>query len=253
MAYLRYGGTTFPRDSAKVERSIEFLAPAGIPLWTKQTWTCTVVLNPDNVGGTTAEQIAGNYALTEGQMYAALIVRNRELALYSDGGTRLIYLPAVAPNIGANGPTTMFFANPIGDGTEFAGMRTFTFQTTATYPVADLSRVLVNFQESLSFRGSGAPAKVIRIGMRMAVNQYPRAASICTASQSGTATGAIARPLWAVPPPIWKGGDHDSDQNQTSMTGGIRQGDSLTNFTVSWNYNFSRAGKPFVGVPHEFV
>lgn len=251
--YFQYGGYRFPNDSTKVERSAVAIAPAGIPLWEQHTWNVTCVAVQDDVSGSTAEQIAAGYAALDSAIRAAMSRRNQRASVFTDGGIEVMALPSVAAGIGGSGPTTTFKSNPVGDGTEFAGMRTISFTITATYPVVDLSRTLVSFSETLQLRGSGAPPKRIRIGMRASALQYPRVASVCTAVQSGTAVGAISRPMWAVPKPLWPGADHDSDQDVITQASGQRQGEGLTNFAVSWSYSFSRPGKPFVGVPHEFL
>lgn len=249
--YFQYGNYRFGRDSTKVERSYQTIAPAGVPLWEEWTWNCTTVLNPDIVGGTTAEQIAYNYAATDAGIYRALQPRNGRASLITDGGVEVMYLrPASFP--GERGPTIQFQSNPVGDGTEFAGMRTISFAITARYVIGDLSRILTAFNETLTLRGTGQPPKVVKIGMVASVIQYPRAASMCYAVQSGSATGAVARPTWAVPKPLWLTTDYDGDQTQVVHQSGQRNAESLTNFTISWSYSFSRPGKPFVGVPHEF-
>lgn len=235
-----------------MERSYQAIAPAGVVLWEEWTWNCTTVLNPDIVGGSTAEDIAANYAATDAGIYRALQRRNVRASLFTDGGIEVMALrPAQFP--GERGPTVKFQANPVGDGTEFAGMRTISFAISARYVVSDLSRVLTAFSETLTLRGTGQPPKVVKIGMVASVIQYPRAASMCFAVQSGSATGAIARPMWAVPKPLWHTTDYDGEQTQISLQSGQRDGETIVNPSVSWSYSFSRPGKPFVGVPHEFV
>ena len=154
-----------------MERSYKTIAPAGVPLWEDWTWNCTTVLNPDIVGGSTAEGIAANYAATDAAIYSALKPRNLRASLITDGGVEVMALrPAQFP--GERGPTIQFQANPVGDGTEFAGMRTISFAISARYVVRDLGRILTAFSETLTLRGTGQPPKVVKIGMVASVIQY---------------------------------------------------------------------------------
>lgn len=135
-------------------------------------------------------------------------------------------------------------------GAEGITLKTATLAFDATYPVVNAG-YLLEFRETLTFRGGG-PSRVCKRAVNTTPqSQMPYQFTEYYATQSGSAIGFRDEPF--IPPPIqaWSAFEM-GDQRQTSDTSPQPAGLIYENFPVSWSYQFV-SPNPLLGVPNRWA
>lgn len=248
---MRYGigGTLLDNNVVRYTRRIVAETNArGVPIKHRHYHGVTVLLATTQTDSTAKQK---DFSRQENLLRALLSRRNQVFAFFHDDGTPT---DAVITPVGSISGTDCFgIGNPQEGLGEYVGQRTMTFTVSASYPVGDPRGVLIDFQETLSFQGDGAPPWEEYCGfLGSIIRQVFLPKSQCFAFQSGTAVGFLDYPRFGgphgAPVPMWAA-HYKSEQSRYTMGAPVGDGNTLTNFPISWSYVHSRWGTPFNGVP----
>ncbi len=251
---MRYGidGTLLDNNVVRYTRQIEAVKNArGVPLSHRHFHNVTVLL-ASYQSDTIARQ--KDFSRQEWNLRSLLSKRNRVFAFYHDDGTPT---DAVLTPVGSiSGTDCLRIDNPEEGRGEYTSQRTMRFVVTGTYPVGDPRGALVDFKETLTFQGDGAPPwedECMFLGTVVRMVYLPK--SRCFAFQSGSATGYLDYPKFGGPHgapvsfwPQW----YKSELSRYTLGDAVGDGDTLTNYPLSWSYTHARWGTPFTGIPHQW-
>jgi hypothetical protein len=232
----RYGSYNFDTQSCEVTLNIQTLVNRrNVPY---------ALVGQMNVAGylAGADTTAVNAACVA--MEAALEVPYRDLVVYTDAGaaTHLaLYNNNSTTGVVIDGPRY-----PRGKGVELVTLRYFEFTGRAEYPIGTGRGVLMSFQETVTFQGTGGPKFILKdsltgLPQRQVIQQRTRV----SATQQGQAEGYLDYPT--EPPPLWPAAEH-VELRRVSRQGGTFHGKTWQGFTVSWHYQFEAAA-PLAGRP----
>lgn len=249
---MRYsaGGTLLDNNVVRCVRQIRAETNArGVPIKHRHFHSVTVLLST-SLSDSTARQ--KDFSRQEFLLRSLLSVRNQTYAFLHDDGTAT---DAVLTPVGSiSGTDCLDIGNPQEGRGEYVGQRTMTFTVAASYPIGDPRGVLVNFEESLTFQGDGGPPWEEYVGfLGSVIRQYFAVKSQCFAFQVGSAVGFLDYPKFGGPhgaPVSFWPANYKSEQSRYTTGAPVGDGNTLTNFPISWSYVHSRFGTPFTGIPH---
>ncbi len=235
--YLRKGEYTHPIGQPQIAISKRpILDRGGVPIAHAVTWSIQGML----LGSGQADLDAQIERLT-----AAYARQNEDVVLLlSDGVTESQHTLQVKDTRGGvyvtQGPDF-----PKGDGPEYATRRSFAVQLSAEVPIADSHAAVMHFTETLSTSGGGPSYRHVETALGFPIKQQLRRATTYHATQSGAATGYTLYPR--VPGPIFGEANLAQAPRITRRSPQV-VGNSMRNFTVSWQYRFESAW-PMFGLP----
>ncbi len=187
--------------------------------------------------------------LLENALRTALSAWGLDLTFFTDAGapTPLTMLSAtsltgVAITRGPDFKTTK--------NAEYANVRTWEFEAEATYPMANTSRILESFSETLSFSG-GMPIYKFRSARNgPAQKQLLTPLDTFRATQKGKIVGFAGYPTWALPQPMWPYAImHGGEPTSETPT---RLGNGYEGFPLTYSWTFEDTN-PLVGVPNIWI
>lgn len=139
---------------------------------------------------------------------------------------------------------------PNADGAQLTTYRDYVVRLAADYFVGNPARLVVAFTETLSFEGGTPDRGVIELSNGPPVDYISVAQTAYRCTQSGSAVGYTAYPLWLVrpafPPALFEG-----RQPPVVYTAPEAEGGANVNFGLQWSYRFASA-RPLVGLPRVF-
>ncbi len=233
---LRYGSYTFDTDSCEVTMDIQTLVnERNVPYVQAYMMSVSGYIN----GANTAAVDAGCQTLE-----SALAAPYRDLVLYTDSGSAThlaLYNTGSITGVVPTGPRY-----PVGKGAELVTYRKFEFSARVEHPIGTGRGVLMSFQESISFDGTGGPRFILKDALvgppqRQLVQQRSRV----RANQSGRATGYLEYPT--PPAPLWPQDEH-LEARQVRKVGGKFRGRAWQDFVIQWSYQFEST-TPLAGNP----
>lgn len=236
--YLRKGEYTHPIGEPQISISRRpVLNSGGVPVAHAVTWSIQGML------------LGSGQADLDAQIEAFITAYARQnedvVLLLSDGVTESQHTLKVRDTRGGvyvtQGPDF-----PKGDGPEYATRRSFAVQISAEVPVEESTSALLSFTETLSTSGGGPRYAHIETALGFPIKQQLRRATTYLATQSGTATGYALYP--SVPPPIF-GTANLAQSPRITRRSPEWVGNTVRNFTVSWQYQFESA-LPMFGLPN---
>jgi hypothetical protein len=230
-----YGNFALPAGGVSVaESGVTERNAGGQPLNFKQSWTLTGRLD----GLPNQDAVAAAMAA----MQVAFLTPYQDLVLKTDGGN-------VARALLNAGSITGVVCDGInwvdGKGAEGGTYRSFSATFSATYPLSAATEFLLEFTETLSFRGGGPVFGHIETRQGLPQKQLVRQNSLYRCTQQGAAIGRNGYP--PIPQPIFPGALVQNPD--TSSTSPKRKGFGLEGFQVSWAYQFESA-TPLGGFPN---
>ena len=236
--YLKYGAYRHADNEVSVAISKEGLfTQAGIARGTRERWTVAGRLQAtDQASLTTAINT----------LAAAYSIQGQDLALYRDNDQPTSHaITSAATNGGVRVVVPPSF--PEGKGAEYSTFRNYTIVLAAE--LLDASTTILNWQETLTFRGGGPQFAYLEPITGLPQKQLLKQATTYRALQSGEAVGQLGYPVPASP--LWPNAEH-TGQRQVRYELPRRMGPpgspTYTQFKVTWSYNFEDAG-PLVGLP----
>jgi hypothetical protein len=181
------------------------------------------------------------------QLTAAYSVDGNNLVLYLDDGITPTAHALISAN--CNGGTRVVQAPSFPDtlGTaeyQPAAGRSYSFAIEGEMALTSAD-VIVKFEESLDFEGTGGPVVVwIPVAQGDWIQQQTSEASTYRVIQSGSAIGLYGPP--PVPPPTWPAAEI---QQQRKIKYSSPQRYSELEYPVSWSYTFEASGS-LTGLPN---
>lgn len=249
---MRYGigGTLLDNNVVRYTRQIKAVTNArGVPLAQRHFHNVTVLLASSQADTISRQK---DFSRQESLLRSLLSVRNRTFAFFHDDGTPT---DAVLTPVGSlSGTDCLQIDNPEEGRGEYTGQRTMRFVVTASYAVGNSTGALVDFKETLTFQGDGAPPwdeECMFLGTVVRQVYLPK--SRCFAFQSGSAVGFLDFPKFGGPhgaPISFWPAHYKSELSRYTLGDPVGDGNTLTNFPVSWSYTHMRWGTPFTGIPH---
>lgn len=228
------GGCAVNIDRTAIENA------ARVPIAVQETWTINGMLT-SLIGPTDLDsQIA---ALIE-----AYETNGSDLILYMPDGVT----PSTAQLLSANclGGTRILQhpSLPTTQGAERVTFAHFTIKITGEKPIDPNGFVLVDYHESLKFRGGVPIVGYLEPAVGLPQPQLFKQQSSYKATQEGNATGYGFQPTIGVDVgiPIWPAnvvGEPEFDFDSPE-----RQGSNYKNFKVTWHYEFQSV-TPLIGTP----
>ncbi|HWB08398.1 MAG TPA: hypothetical protein VG826_04210 [Pirellulales bacterium] len=215
-----------------------------MPIAVLETWSITGMLT-SQVGLTDINaQIAA--------LMAAYAIHGQDLILYLPDGT-----PSASQLLSANslGGTRVVQAPsfPGGKPAERVGFASYTAKVAAEIPVIE-GHTLVDYHESLKFRGGVPVIGWLEPVVGLPVQQLWKQLSTFKVTQEGHATGYDWQPLigFDVGIPIWPAAllpDKTELDTEAPDRQGIAEFAAYKNFKVSWHYEFESL-TPLIGNPN---
>lgn len=233
---LRYGAYTHDQNECAVVISKRAVySPRGLRQFVRETWRVTGI-----------KQAASQAALTAAlnTLRAAYNVNGLDAGLYlDDGQTPTDHILPSAATLGGVRVVGLEFPN--GDGAEYSTFRTYRLTLEADFP--DTATNLLEYDEALSFEGTGGPRRVfLDVLEGFPQEQIGTQCTTYRAVQQGRAVGYGAYPT--PPPPIWPAAELP-DRRRIALRVPERHANQFARFPVEWYYAFESIS-PLVGTPN---
>ncbi|MGQ0637324.1 MAG: hypothetical protein ACT4QC_22175 [Planctomycetaceae bacterium] len=236
--FFRYGSYTHDQNECAIaigKRAI--FSPRGIRQALRETWHVTGIKHAASQAELTAALAA---------MRAAYSVNGLDAGLYLDDGATLTD-HALFSSATLGGVRVVALDFPEGAGAEYSTFRTYRLTLEADFP--DTAVNLLEYDESLSFEGTGGPRRVfLDVLEGLPQEQIGTQRTTYRAVQEGRAVGYAAYPT--PPPPVWPGAEL-FDRRRIVLRVPERRGNQFARFTVEWHYAFESI-VPLTGTPHIF-
>lgn len=211
----------------------KIFGPRGQPVVSRVTWQIEGVLLGDDPVDLSARMV---------QLERAYDKQGQNAGLYFVGGGATAHVLTTADAIG--GVRSMGVSYPKGDGAELTTFRSYSVTLEADYPT---SASMVEFQETLSFRGTGGPKYIfLPVLNGPPEKQMVLQQTTMQATQSGSAVGNISYP--PIPAPLWPSDEKTEERQITRISPQNVLGDKRQ-FGVQWSYAFESIG-PLNGLPN---
>jgi hypothetical protein len=211
---------------------------AKVPLAVLETWTIQGMLTSQAGVDDINAQIAA--------LMDAYSLDDQDLILYlPDGTPSASQLLSVNTLGGTRVPQQPSF--PGGKPAERVSFCTYTVKVVGELPVGLPG--LVNYHESLKFRGGVPVIGWLEPAVGLPVQQLWKQLSTNKVTQEGSATGYLGVPLIGVEigVPIWPAAMLP-DKTEIDVEAPDRQGDAYKNYKVTWHYEFESI-TPLIGTP----
>lgn len=237
MSVVRYGSFAFDAGESSWRTNVTTEYAGMIP-----TLRVITVSLTGKILGSSATELANRSRLLQNAFWQV----GRDLTLTDDSG---VVIESLRSGNSLSGVTCIEGPSfPEGEGAEFVTYRTFTATFQAKYQAQANQALVYNWTQSVTQSGGGPlivwqPAVTGR-----PVKVIAQEATTYRATQTGSAMGLIGYP--PVPPPAFGAGNLSANPDIT-YTAPRRVGNGLTDFAVSWTYQFESAGplKAGPGVP----
>lgn len=232
---LAYGNYSHAQNECAVVISKRpYYSSRGFRQGVRETWTITGVLQASTQAGITTA-----IAL----LRSAYAVNGLDVALYLDDGSTLTDHFILSRNT-LGGVRVIAFEFPNGTGAEYSTFRSYSITLEADF--ADATPLLLEFDESLDFSGTGGARRVLVETMDgPPQEQIVANRTIYRASQSGRSVGSFTWP--PIPSPIWPAAEM-LERRRTKRKTPRRVGNNATEYAVEWSYEFE-SGSPLSGNP----
>ncbi|MFN0051081.1 MAG: hypothetical protein ACKV0T_02760 [Planctomycetales bacterium] len=233
---LRYGSYAHDQNECALVISQRAVYSArGERQLVRETWRVTGIKQA-------ATQTALTAALAE--LRSAYNVNGRDLGLFLDDGVTPTD-HVLNSSLALGGVRVLELEFPEGTGAEYSTFRTYRLTVEADFP--DRGSGLLEFDEALSFEGTGGPRRVFLETLEgPPQEQIGAQLTTCRATQQGRAVGDQAYPV--PPPPIWPAAELPERRRITLKTPQRTAGD-YTRFAIEWQYTFESA-TPLSALPN---
>lgn len=233
---LRYGSYTHDQNECAVVISKRAVfSPRGLRQFVRETWHVTGIKQAASQSELTTSLAALRTAYSANGLDAGLFL--------DDGTTPTDHILVSRAALGGVRVVALEF--PRGDGAEYSTFRTYRLVLEADFP--DTSSNLLEYDESLSFDGTGGPRRVfLEVLEGLPQEQIGAQRTTYRASQQGRAVGYGGYPV--PPPPIWPAAEL-AEHRRMTLYAPDRQANQLSRYTVDWRYSFESVA-PLTGAPH---
>lgn len=232
---LRVGSYSFTANSTFIDRSFELiLSPDRIPYGERHRWA---------VSGQLLGSGQADLRTAAATLQTALARQYQDIAFYADDGTLVAALPNA---VSLDGVLVTGLTLPGQQGAVFATFVPFEFVAEASYIYGAgpaISRVvpILAYTETVSITGGGRRFGLVECVDAAPVKFLTCPATICRATQRGSATGLGAYP--GAPAPLWPAhlAKDWPDLEKTPKRAGNTTGglSNYVEFTLSWVWEFA--------------
>lgn len=231
--YLKYGDYSHSTDECAIVITKEsVLDDYGRKVGYKEMWNVSGMLTGSSVSAVTTAIQA---------LETAYSVNGRDLKLLQDDGTETAHKLVNADSL--TGVRIKTLGYPAGAGAEYTTFRNYQIVAEADFSVlpGSGSDGTIRFQQTISYRGTGGPRKVIRTTLTgMPVAQQVAQRTPIFVSQSGFAIGFSSYPAPAAPIlPQWEDFDSREIEYVTPQMKGLL---NQSEYRINWTYRFSMPG-----------
>ena len=233
---LKYGAYAHDQNECAVVISRRpVFSPRGYRQFVRETWHISGVKQATSQSALTA-------ALAE--LRAAYRVDGLDVGLYLDDGATLTD-HFISSSAALGGVRVKSLDFPKGDGAEYSTFRSYTLTLEAD--LSDTAVNLLEYDESLSFQGTGGPRRVfLDVLEGLPQEQLGTQRTTYRATQQGRAVGSGGYPT--APAPIWPAAEL-ADRRRIVLRVPQRLAGSLTRYTVEWQFAFESVA-PLTGAPN---
>ena len=238
--FLSYGTYKHPPGECAVSIDRATIENAAhVPIEIHEVWTINGMLT----------SLIGPYDIDQqiSALKAAYSQNDQDLILYLPDGVTPSSTAMISANSLGGVRVTQQPSFPRGENAERVTFYHYTIRVEAGFPIG-LQNILVDYHESLKFRGGLPLVGYLEPAVGLAEPQTWKQTTTYKASQEGSATGYLFTPQVGldVGIPIWPAnivGVPEFDQEAAE-----REGSAYKNIKVTWHYDFESI-TPLVGSP----